>query len=192
MKTTTRSLISCLALSAALAFTVSTAQAGTVVYKFIPVTGIYGSVFTGSITANDADNNGWVTAAEISLWSFTSTGYVNFSISSADSDAQFQAIGTPGAFSVTSSTLSFDFGSTVPNNPFANFSSGQSTIEFLETEQGGSNPVTWSYFDHSNMTPLNDSGQYASNLIATAVPETSTSAMLIGGLGSLIAFRRRR
>lgn len=185
---TTESLITCLALSAALAFTVTTAQAEAIIYNFIPVTGINGSVFTGYITVNDADNNDWITAAEISLWSFTSTGLFNFSISSEDLGAQFQNIGTLGAFSVTPSTLSFDFGSTVANDPYANFQSDQYSIQFLITAQGGSNPVTWA---DANLA-TSDSGHYASNVIATAVPEPSTWAMLVGGLGSLVAFRCRR
>src|ERR1700677_95115 len=146
-----------------------TAAHAQTTYTFVSLTGTGGSALTGSITVDDANDDGYITSSEISAWSFQSTGLVSFSISSASPGANSQAIGTPGGFSVTPTTLSFNFQSTNANNPFATFAAGADSIQFEETAQGGANPVSW-----TSGPGHNDAGHYASDVVA-AIPEPSTN-----------------
>jgi hypothetical protein len=137
-------------------------HASPIVYTLNPLVGINGSVLTGTITVDDADNNGAIVASEIVAWSFTSTGGVSFSFSSATAGAGSQCLGTPGGFSATPTTLSFNFGSVVPNDPFANFFVPGAVVQLEETAQGGPDPVNWS------TGIVSDRGHWPTDVIATA------------------------
>jgi len=139
-------------------------QASPIVYTLTTLVGINGSVLNGTITVDDADANGAIIASEVVAWAFTSTGSVNFSFSSATAGAGFNLLGTPGGVSATPTTLSFNFGSVVPNDPFMNFfAPGGISLQFLETAQGGSDPVSW-----IALTPPGDRGHWPTNVFATA------------------------
>jgi hypothetical protein len=145
------------------------AQASTIIYTLEPLTGMNGSILTGTITINDADNNGAIVGSEIVAWSFSSEGPVGFSFGSGSSGAGFQCLGSPGCFTATATTLAFNFGSTTPNNPFANFFVSGNALQFLETAQGGPNPVSW------NAPASVDRGHWVDNVFATAPAPVSVT-----------------
>ena len=148
----------------ALSSVVSLAHASPTTYTLNPLIGVNGSMLTGTITIDDADNNGAIVASEIVAWSFTSTGVVSFSFSSGTLSAGSQCLGSPGGLSVTPTTLSFNFGSVVPNDPFVVFFSPGNAFELLETAQGGSESVVWNSPGPGHV----DRGHWPSNVIATA------------------------
>ena len=147
------------------------AQASPVLYSLIPLTGINGSLLSGTITVDDADNNGAIIASEIVSWSFVSTGPVSFAFNSSTAGAGFQLLGTPGGVSATPTTLSFNFGSVVPNDPFMNFFAPGVAVQLLETAQGGADPVSW-----NTGVPPGDRGHWPTNVIATASGPVGISA----------------
>jgi hypothetical protein len=137
-------------------------HASPIVYTLNPLLGVNGSLLNGTITVDDADNNGAIVASEIVAWSFTSSGAVSFSFSSATAGAGFQLLGTPGGVSATPTTLSFNFESVVPNDPFMDFFAPGVGVQLLETAQGGADPVSWS------TGSVADRGHWPSDVIATA------------------------
>lgn len=137
-------------------------HASPITYTLTPLTGVNGSQLTGTITVDDADNNGAIVGSEIVSWAFSSTDFVVFSFSSATPGAGSQCLGSPGGFSATPTTLSFNFGSVVANDPFANFFASATTVQLVETAQGGPDPVSWTGPGHS------DRGHWPSNVFATA------------------------
>lgn len=154
------------------------AHAAPITYTLTPLTGIGGSQLTGTITVDDVNANSLIDSSEILAWSFQSTGTVNFSFGSAS--GSFQCLGANGCFGATPTTLTFNFGSGILNDPFANFSSGVSVVNFVTTAQAGADPVSWRA-DSSTV----DRGHYSSNVIATsatAVPEPASLLLLGTGL----------
>lgn len=138
-------------------------QASPVVYTLNTLTGINGSQLNGTITVNDADNNGAIVASEIVAWSFTSTGPITFAFSSATASAGFQLLSTPGSVSATPTELSFNFGSLVPNDPFMSFFAPGVSLQLLTSAQGGVDPVVW-----NQGVPPGERGHWPTNVIATA------------------------
>lgn len=138
------------------------------------------SELAGTITTNGVI--GGVTASDILGWSFSLTGVPGSSLSSTDAGASYQCIGTSGCFTATPSTLTFDFLSGTPNDPYAVFQSGSLGVRFLNQDSrvthinggAGAGLLIAEFIPPSDVVGVSDNA---------AVPEPASWALMISGFG---------
>ena len=173
----------------------TSAQASQIIYNLSfsgPMDNLAGMITTdGTI--------GGIFAANIVAWSFTETGTAPHTLSSADAGSGYQCFGTSGCFTATATTLSFNFGTMIANDPFANFESLGSVVQFTATIQSApgsqilsQSPGSPGSFPRTVQHYYGPTSDQIGAAAPVAVPEPASWALMIGGFGLAGGMLRRR